>query len=92
MIHFKFFNLNVCAGHTTNRCLPQNWRIYWLRLFFEKNTTRIDKKFVEQECHNKEKEHRIALSKGPKISPTRKNGPKKQSPKVLQFFIKGTTT
>ena len=36
MVHFNIFNLNVCDGHTTTRSLPQNWRIYWLRLFFEK--------------------------------------------------------
>ena len=90
MVNFKIFKLNVCASHTTTSCLPQNWRTHWLRLFFEKNTTRIDRKIVELECIIKEKDDRIALNKGPIISPTRKGGPKKKSPRVLQFLISGT--
>ena len=37
------------------------------------------------------KESRIALNKGPTISLARKRGPKKQSARVLQFLMKGTT-
>ena len=55
------------------------------------NTTSTDRKIVELECLIKKKEDRIASNKGPTISPTRKGGPKNQIPKVLQFFIKGTT-
>ena len=63
MVHLKIFKLNVCASHTTTRSLPQNWRIYWLRVFFEKNTTSIDRKTVELECPIKEKEGGIEISK-----------------------------
>ena len=38
----------------------------------------------------KQKEDRIPLNKGPTVSPTRKGGLKKQSPKVLQFLIRVT--
>ena len=55
------------------------------------NTTSTDRKIAELECPIKEKEDRIASNKGPTISTTRKGGPKNQSPKVLQLFIKGTT-
>ena len=63
MVHLKIFELNVCASHTTTRSLPQNWRIYWLRVFFEKSTTSIDRKIVELECPIKEKEGGIEISK-----------------------------
>ena len=92
MVHFKIFALNVCASHSTSRSLPQNWRIYCLRLFFtsKKNATRIDRKIAALECIVKEKEDRIALNKRPTISPTGKGGPKRQSPRVLQFLISVT--
>ena len=51
------------------------------------NTIRSDRKIVGLECPIKEKEDRIALNNVPTISPTRKGGQKKQSPKVLQFLI-----
>ena len=40
----------------------------------EKNTTSINRKVVELKCFIKEKEDRIALNKGPTISPARKGG------------------
>ena len=46
---------------------------------------------VELKCLIKEKEGRIALNKDRTISLVKKGGPKKPSPRVLQFFIKGTT-
>ena len=45
---------------------------------------------MELECLIKAKDDRIALNKGPAISPTRNGGPKKQSPRVLQFLIRVT--
>ena len=39
----------------------------------------------------KEKEGCIALNKGLTVSLAKKGGPKKQSPRVLQFLIKDTT-
>ena len=46
---------------------------------------------VELKCLIKEKEGRIALNKGPAIFLAKKGGLKKQSPRILQFLIKGTT-
>ena len=60
-------------------------------VLWKRNATSIDRKIVELGCPIKEKENQIAFNKGPTISATRKGGPKKQSPRVLQFLIKGTT-
>ena len=57
----------------------------------KKKPSRIDRKMVELKCLIKEKEGRIALNKDRTISLVKKGGPKKPSPRVLQFFIKGTT-
>ena len=46
---------------------------------------------VELKCLIKEKEGWIALNKGPTISLAKKGGPKKQSPRILQFLSKDTT-
>ena len=46
---------------------------------------------VELKCLIKEKVGRIALNKGPIISLSKKEGPKKQSPRALEFLIKDTT-
>ena len=45
---------------------------------------------MELEYPIKEKEDRIPLKKGPTISATRKGGPKKQTPGVLQFLSRIT--
>ena len=57
----------------------------------KKTTAWFDRKEMELKCLIKEKDDGIALNKGPTISLTRKRGPKKQSPRVLQFIIKDTT-
>ena len=46
---------------------------------------------VELRCLIKEKNDWFAMKKGPKISPARQGGPKKQNPRILQFVIKDTT-
>ena len=79
-------------------CYPYHYKVFTTKLknilvkavLWKKNTTRIDRKIVELECPIKEKKDRIALNKGPTISPTRKGGSKKQSPRVLQFLMRVT--
>ena len=39
----------------------------------------------------KEKDDRIALNKGPTISPAKKGGPKKESTRILKVLMKDTT-
>ena len=51
---------------------------------------KIDRKIVELECPIKKKEDRIPLNKGPTIFSTKKGGPKKQTPGVLQFLSRIT--
>ena len=88
MVHFTFFKLNVSGSHATTRSFHETEEYSDPDCSFWKRKARFDRKMVEPKCLTKEKEGGIAFKQGSYNFSCKKAGPKKQSPRVLEFLIK----